>query len=118
MNEVLKNHVQQIVIKTKKKRCFDIYIECRDKNKFAWWAHAYDPVIKYSKGAISQNIYSDSIGTFENICRIINEYVTERNDGDSIESLNNPCNCHLIDDVQQRASIKKLGLSFPVTVNK
>ena len=118
MNEVLKNHVQQIVIKTKKKRSFNIHIECRDKNKFAWWGAVSDPVIKNYKGGISESTYRDSTEAFENVFSIINEYVIERNDGDSIESLNNPCNCHLINELKQKASIKKIGLSFPITVNK
>lgn len=109
--------VQEIIMKTKEGRRFNIYIEKQGENVFRWSLYVWDPKLQFAGGHISRNSHSDSVSAFEEMLDFIIGYVAQRNDNDSIEFMDNPCNCELIDAIAQKELISKRNQSFPVKVN-
>jgi hypothetical protein len=109
--------VQQIFVQTKEKRTFDVYIEKHSDNNFEWNLYCWDPKSPFSGGYSPKAAYNNSDNAYEKILDFIIDYVDQRNDNDSIEFIDNPCNCELIDLISQKALVSKTNQSFPVKVN-
>jgi len=109
--------VQEFTLKTKKELRFKTYIEKHSENAFRWSLYGWDPKLKISGGFISQTSHSDSIGAYKEMIDYIVGYVSQRKDNDTIEFIDNPCNCELVDSIIQKELISDINQFFPVKVN-
>ena len=109
--------VQQIFVQTKEKRTFDVYIEKHSDDIFKWNLYCWDPKSAFSAGYSPKATHNNSDSAYEEMLDFIINYVNQRDDNDSIEFIDNPCNCELIDLINQNALVSKSNQSFPVKVN-
>lgn len=108
--------VQEIIIKTKEDRRFNIYIEKPENDIFTWRLYFLDLKFKISDGSESKATHHDSVGAFEEALALVIDYVNKRKE-DAIEFIDNPCNCELIDAKTQKNLVSKRKQSYPVKIN-
>lgn len=109
--------VQQILVQTKDKRIFDVYIEKYSDDNFRWNLYCWDPKVQFSGGRTSKASYNNPASAYEKILNFITNYLNQKKDNDSIEFIDNPCNCELIDAAHQKILVSKATLSCQVKVN-
>jgi len=109
--------VQEITLKTKKDRRFQTFIENPAKGVYRFCLHCFDKKSNISAGYAPQTMHPTAEGAYEEMFDFVLKYLVGRKDKDSIEYIDNPCNCELIGKVNQRMIVKKFRQSFPVKVN-
>jgi hypothetical protein len=110
--------VQEVTLKTKEDRRFQIFIEKPTEGIYKFWLHCLDKKSHISSaGYTPETTHPSPEGAYEEMLDFVLKYLADRKDGDSIEYIDNPCNCELIDKANQAMIVTKFGQSFPVKVN-